>query len=162
MSSDNKINPNKVDITKGTNPKDKAKNNDNKSNNGNTNNTKKQARLCPGRDIYERMNFLYQAAALMAESVPVLSGTYGKLMKSVGKKAVLRIEPAIKRTLCVRCGVVLSPTSTANYTDYRHKKLSYVEVECKLCGFRKKFYSRKNYRIRLEDPESIVESMTFE
>lgn len=57
----------------------------------NNNNGKKQARLCPGRDTYERMNFLYQASALMADSVPALSGSYGKLMKSIGKKATLRM-----------------------------------------------------------------------
>lgn len=62
----------------------------NNNNNGNGN-AKKQARLCPGRDSYERMNFLYQASVLMAESAPALSGCYGKLMKAVGKKAVLRV-----------------------------------------------------------------------
>ncbi|XP_058455025.1 uncharacterized protein LOC131432639 isoform X2 [Malaya genurostris] len=144
-----------------------AKQQKDQSNNGNKNNNngnsgKKHARVCPGRDTYERMNFLYQASMLMAESVPALSGSYGKLMKSIGKKAVLRIEPAIKRTLCARCGVALNPASTANYSDFRHKKLSYLEVECKLCGFSKRFYNRKNHKIRLDDPESVLETMTFE
>ncbi|XP_058822200.1 uncharacterized protein LOC131683858 isoform X2 [Topomyia yanbarensis] len=141
--------------------KDKS-NNGNYKNNSNGNHGKKHARLCPGRDTYERMNFLYQASMLMSESMPALSGSYGKLVKSIGKKAVLRIEPAIKRTLCTRCGVALNPATTANYSDFRHKKLSYLEVECKLCGFTKRYYNNKNHKIRLDDPESVVETMVFE
>ncbi|KAL9698364.1 hypothetical protein quinque_001805 [Culex quinquefasciatus] len=140
------------------------KNNNNGKQNNNSNgngNAKKQARLCPGRDSYERMNFLYQASVLMAESAPALSGCYGKLMKAVGKKAVLRVEPAIKRTLCARCGVALSSSSTASYSDFRHKKLSYVEVRCKLCAFSKRYYENKKHRIRLDDPAAVVETMEF-
>ncbi|KAL1404736.1 hypothetical protein pipiens_005238 [Culex pipiens pipiens] len=128
----------------------------NNNNNGNGN-AKKQARLCPGRDSYERMNFLYQASVLMAESAPALSGCYGKLMKAVGKKG----NPAIKRTLCARCGVALSSSLTASYSDFRHKKLSYVEVRCKLCAFSKRFYDNKKHRIRLDDPAAVVETMEF-
>ncbi|XP_053693146.1 uncharacterized protein LOC128741383 [Sabethes cyaneus] len=136
--------------------------NNNRQTNGNGNHNKKHARLCPGRDIYERMNFLYQASMLMAESVPALSGSYGKLVKSIGKKAVLRIEPAVKRTLCTRCGVALCPIATADFRDFQHKKLSYLEVRCKQCGFEKRYYNNKNHSIRLDDPNSIVETVTFD
>uniref|UniRef100_A0A1Q3F4W0 Putative ribonuclease p protein component 4-like isoform x1 n=1 Tax=Culex tarsalis TaxID=7177 RepID=A0A1Q3F4W0_CULTA len=156
----------KPPTTKNKNKNDKQNNNNNgkqnnNNNNGNNGNAKKQARLCPGRDSYERMNFLYQASVLMADRVPALSGSYGKLMKSIGKKAVLRVEPAIKRTLCTRCGVALSSSSTASYSDFRHKKLSYVEVRCKLCEFSKRYYDNKKHRIRLDDPAAVVETMEF-
>ncbi|XP_055543400.1 uncharacterized protein LOC129728948 [Wyeomyia smithii] len=140
----------------------KLKTNPNNGNNNGKSQSKKQARLCPGRDTYERMNFLYQASMLMAESIPALSGSYGKLMKSIGKKAVLRIEPAIKRTLCTRCGVALYPAKTADFHDYQYKKLSYLDISCKLCGFEKRYYKKKNHKIRADDPECVVETITFE
>ncbi|XP_058062490.1 ribonuclease P protein subunit p21 [Anopheles bellator] len=126
-----------------------------------TNDKKKQAKLCAGRETYERMNFLYQAATLMSTSNPQLAAYYGKLTKSVGKKAVLRMEPAIKRTLCVRCGVHLNPGFTADIYDYRHKKLCYLQVDCKLCGFSKRFYNHKNHQLWLDNPQSIVERVEF-
>uniref|UniRef100_A0A182T9B8 Uncharacterized protein n=1 Tax=Anopheles maculatus TaxID=74869 RepID=A0A182T9B8_9DIPT len=107
------------------------------------------------------MNFLYQAAALMSETNPQLSATYGKLAKSIGKKAVLRMEPAIKRTLCVRCGVLLNPATTADIQDHRHKQLCYVQVNCKLCGYRKRFYNSKNHQLWLDNPSSLVERIEF-
>ncbi|XP_035900073.1 ribonuclease P protein subunit p21 [Anopheles stephensi] len=125
------------------------------------NDNKKAPQLCVGRESYERMNFLYQAAALMSETHPQLSATYGRLAKSIGKKAVLRMEPAIKRTLCVRCGVLLNPAITADIHDYRHKKLCYVQVNCKLCGYQKRFYNNKNHQLWLENPSSLVERIEF-
>nr|XP_019552961.2 ribonuclease P protein subunit p21-like [Aedes albopictus] len=128
----------------------------------NNNNGKKQARLCPGRDTYERMNFLYQASVLMADSVPVLSGSYGKLMKSIGKKATLRIEPAIKRTLCARCGVALMPAKTAEYREHSQGNLNFVEVACNVCDYRKRYRNWKGHKIHLDDPKSVVDTLTFE
>uniref|UniRef100_A0A2M3ZK02 Putative ribonuclease p protein subunit p21 n=1 Tax=Anopheles braziliensis TaxID=58242 RepID=A0A2M3ZK02_9DIPT len=122
---------------------------------------KKSAKLCAGRETYERMNFLYQAATTMSATHPQLAAYYGKLLKSVGKKAVLRMEPAIKRTLCVRCGVLLNPGTTANIQDYRHKKLCYLQVDCGLCGFSKRFYNTKNHRLWMDNPQSVVERMEF-
>ncbi|XP_058174004.1 uncharacterized protein LOC131288843 [Anopheles ziemanni] len=52
---------------------------------------KKQSKFCAGRETFERMNYLYQAAMLMSDKNPHLSAYYGKLTKSIGKKAVLRI-----------------------------------------------------------------------
>ncbi|XP_055608343.1 uncharacterized protein LOC129755741 isoform X3 [Uranotaenia lowii] len=150
------------------NAPNKPRNNKTNGNNGGSGNpnpssSKKNARLCPGRDVYERMNYLYQASVLMSElPVPALSGVYGKLMKSIGKKAVLRIEPAIKRTLCTRCGVALNPGSTATYSDHRKKNYCYIQAECKHCGYSKRFVNRKNHQIHLENPKSLLESLHFE
>uniref|UniRef100_A0A182KG61 Uncharacterized protein n=1 Tax=Anopheles christyi TaxID=43041 RepID=A0A182KG61_9DIPT len=108
------------------------------------------------------MNYLYQASALMSDTCPQLSAAYGKLAKSIGKKAVLRMEPAIKRTLCVRCGVLLNPVTTADIHDFRHKQLCYVQVTCKLCGYSKRFYNSKNHQLWLDNPSSVVERIEFE
>ncbi|XP_062556005.1 ribonuclease P protein subunit p21 isoform X2 [Armigeres subalbatus] len=128
----------------------------------NNSNGKKHMKLCPGRDIYERMNFLYQASMLMADTAPALSGNYGKLMKSIGKKATLRIEPAIKRTLCHRCGVALIPTNTAEYSDLRKENLCFVEVTCKVCNYRKRYRNWKGHKIHLEDSNFVIETLAFD
>lgn len=47
--------------------------------------------FCQGKDTFERMNFLYQAGTLMSSTNPTLSCYYGKLCRSVAKKAVLRM-----------------------------------------------------------------------
>lgn len=46
---------------------------------------------CQGKDIFQRMNFLYQASTLMVDKNKVLSCYYGNLLKSVAKKGVLRM-----------------------------------------------------------------------
>ncbi|XP_052891920.1 ribonuclease P protein subunit p21 [Anopheles moucheti] len=123
---------------------------------------KKSSKICVGRETLERMNFLYQAATLMSQTNPQLSASYGKLAKSIGKKAVIRMEPAIKRTLCVRCGVLLNPATTADVVDFRHKQLCYVQVNCKLCGYVKRFYNSKNHHLWLDNPSSLVEQIEFD
>lgn len=50
-----------------------------------------KGKFCQGKDTFERMNFLYQAATMMACKNDVLSCYYGYLCKSVAKKAVLRM-----------------------------------------------------------------------
>lgn len=44
-----------------------------------------------GKDVFQRMNFLYQASTLMAGRNNTLSCYYGNLLKAVAKKAVLRM-----------------------------------------------------------------------
>lgn len=51
----------------------------------------KSKKLCQGKDTFERMNFLYQAATEMAAKNATLSCYYGNLCKSISKKAVLRM-----------------------------------------------------------------------
>ncbi|TDG42047.1 hypothetical protein AWZ03_011531 [Drosophila navojoa] len=56
------------------------------------------------------MNFLYQASNLMAHSNNnTLAAYYGKLCRNVGTKALIKISPGVKRTLCRRCSLPLLP-----------------------------------------------------
>lgn len=48
-------------------------------------------RGCQNKEVLERMNFLYQAADLLAGKNDVLSCYYGNMCKSVAKKAVVRM-----------------------------------------------------------------------
>lgn len=50
-----------------------------------------KGKFCQGKETFERMNFLYQAATEMAGKNNVLSCYYGSLCKSVAKKSVLRM-----------------------------------------------------------------------
>ncbi|KAF9019242.1 Rpr2-domain-containing protein, partial [Hymenopellis radicata] len=86
------------------------------------------------RDIIQRLNFLYQASVYLntvAASVPTaapppqkkkwkkritadqLSRNYVSAMKVVGQKTTVKMDPAVKRTLCQGCHSVLIAGSTA-------------------------------------------------
>lgn len=50
-----------------------------------------KGKFCQGKETFERMNFLYQAATEMAGKNNVLSCYYGNLCKSIARKSVLRM-----------------------------------------------------------------------
>ncbi|XP_017104171.2 uncharacterized protein Rpp21 [Drosophila bipectinata] len=67
-------------------------------------------KLLAQQQVFSRMNFLFQAAHLMADQQqPKLAAYYGKLCRNVGTKAVMRMAPAVKRQLCRRCSQPLIP-----------------------------------------------------
>ncbi|KAH8419724.1 hypothetical protein KR009_001589 [Drosophila setifemur] len=67
-------------------------------------------KLSAQQDISSRMNFLFQAAHLMAESKETqLAAYYGRLCRNVGTKAMMHMAPALKRSLCRRCSLPLIP-----------------------------------------------------
>ena len=86
-----------------------------------------EPRLIQHREIYQRMNFLYQAATLMttittdtqpqtpsnSKNLASLGRFYVNTMKTIGTKQVLRIDPSIKRTICKRCDTILLPGVTS-------------------------------------------------
>ncbi|PKC60239.1 Rpr2-domain-containing protein [Rhizophagus irregularis] len=78
-----------------------------------------EPRLIQHREIYQRMNFLYQAATLMT-TITSLGRFYINTMKTIGTKQVLRIDPSIKRTICKRCETILLPGVTSK-----------VRIKCK-------------------------------
>ncbi|KAH8306881.1 hypothetical protein KR018_010418 [Drosophila ironensis] len=67
-------------------------------------------KLLSQRHAASRMNFLFQAAHLMAnQDQPKLGAFYGKLCRNVGTKALMQMAPAVKRSLCHRCALPLIP-----------------------------------------------------
>ncbi|KAH8325383.1 hypothetical protein KR067_004768 [Drosophila pandora] len=67
-------------------------------------------KLLAQQQVFSRMNFLFQAAHLMADrEQPKLAAYYGKLCRNVGTKAVMHMAPAVKRQLCRRCSLPLIP-----------------------------------------------------
>lgn len=51
----------------------------------------KKLKNIPNKDTFQRINFLAQAAELMADKNDVLSCYYGNLLKQIGKKSVLKM-----------------------------------------------------------------------
>lgn len=48
----------------------------------------KSKKLCQGKDVFERMNFLYQASTLLAAKNPVLAQHYGNQCKIISRKSL--------------------------------------------------------------------------
>ncbi|XP_017067659.1 ribonuclease P protein subunit p21 [Drosophila eugracilis] len=70
----------------------------------------KKKKLQTQRHVSSRMNFLFQASNLMAAGNQTkLAAHYGKLCRNVGTKALMRMAPAVKRSLCRLCFLPLIP-----------------------------------------------------
>lgn len=147
----------------------------------------KQNPVCQGKDTFERMNFLYQAGALMSPVNSTLSCYYGQLCRAVAKKAVLRMlvfihsyyihtyndriiktnssiqyrEPAIKRTICKRCGNVLIP-GTSSDIEISPNNPKLCEIKCRKCGCLRRFTMTGEYRSWLDDPQSIRDRLSID
>ncbi|XP_014093854.2 uncharacterized protein Rpp21 [Bactrocera oleae] len=135
---------------------------------------KKQQPAFQGKECFSRMNFLFQASMLMAGKNNTLSAYYGELCRSIAKKAVLKIDPNIKRQMCKRCSLALKPGITADlHAVTRRKRRQSLKnsdnvdentsmlLTCRQCGFRRQFIVNPNYNFWLDNEESVVESITL-
>lgn len=120
----------------------------------------KNAKLCHGKDIFERMNYLYQASYLMALKNRVAASCYGNIMVGCAKKSVLRIEPDIKRTICKCCQSPLVPGETAT-VRLVSKPVKAIKYTCLTCLSVKKYPTRKGRKLWSEHPESIVQTLSY-
>lgn len=98
------------------------------------------------RGNFSRINYLYQASHLLARTPAAsLSNYYLSQAKSVARKAVLRIDPSIKRTICKKCDELLFPGATAVVRLENQSKggkkpwADVLVVECLKCGMPKRF-----------------------
>lgn len=120
----------------------------------------KDVKLCQGKDIFERMNYLYQASHLIAPKNRVAASYYGHTMLGCAKKAVLRIEPDIKRMVCKQCQSPLIPGETAR-VRLSSKKVKGVRWTCLVCLNSKKYPTKKGYKLWIDQPEAIVEVLHY-
>lgn len=113
-----------------------------------------------GKEAFSRMNFLYQASSfcssLSSAQGQTLSAYYGSVFRNVAKKACVRAEPELKRTLCKGCNAVLVPGKNAR-VRLKKKPTSRLIVTCLSCATLKRFGVRKDYKIWLEKDDSVVE-----
>lgn len=115
-----------------------------------------------GKEVFARMNFLYQAAnhtlKIPSQHSMDLAVYYGSLLRNIGKKATQRLDPEIKRTLCKGCNLLLTPGETAK-VRLKKKPSSCVIWTCLRCLTIKRFVVSKNYEIWAKKKEAFVETV---
>nr|CAD7407253.1 unnamed protein product [Timema cristinae] len=116
-----------------------------------------------GKESFQRMNFLYQAEHMMVKCPDKLNlaTSLGDVMVAISKKAVLRLEPSMKRTLCKGCRSLLIPGITAT-VRLRKKPAGCVVWSCLRCQTVKRFLTNRGHQIWAEKPEAIVQVLTCE
>ncbi|XP_022219174.1 ribonuclease P protein subunit p21 [Drosophila obscura] len=120
------------------------------------NNKKK---LFAQRLVCSRMNFLYQAAHLMAEgSHNTLGAYYGKLCRNVGTKSMMHMAPAMKRALCKRCSLPLIPGVNTSLTVPQAKE---QRAEPK-AGKKKRHRRQRSKKRAVEKTESQPKESTVD
>ncbi|KAJ7647007.1 RNAse P Rpr2/Rpp21/SNM1 subunit domain-containing protein [Roridomyces roridus] len=108
------------------------------------------------KDIIQRLNFMYQASVYLGSVLPVpppattspkrkkkarkmdvhdLSKSYVHSMKVVANKTMVKMDPAVKRTLCAGCNIVLVPGSTASVRVKSSKSHGHIMLyHCNSCN----------------------------
>ncbi|XP_076228115.1 ribonuclease P protein subunit Rpp21 isoform X1 [Nomia melanderi] len=117
-------------------------------------------KLCQGKDIFERMNYLYQASHLMALKNRVAASCYGNMMVGCAKKSVLRIESDIKKTICKCCQSPLIPGETAK-VRLMSKPVKGVKWTCLICLSVKRYPTKKGYKLWTEQENSVVQIYNY-
>ncbi|XP_032665414.1 ribonuclease P protein subunit rpr2 isoform X1 [Odontomachus brunneus] len=117
-------------------------------------------KFCQSKDILERMNYLYQASHLMALKNKVISSYYGNMIVGCARKAVLRMEPDLKRILCKCCQTPLIPGETAR-VRLTSKPVKGIKWTCLTCMNIKRFPTKKGHKLWLDDPQAIIEILDY-
>ncbi|XP_058805755.1 ribonuclease P protein subunit p21 isoform X2 [Phymastichus coffea] len=117
-------------------------------------------KLCQGKDVFERMNYLHQASLLVSSKNTALASYYGSVMISCAKKAVLRVEHHLKRSICKTCQSPLTPGETAK-VRLLSKKKKIIKTTCSICNRSKRIPINKKHNLWWDQPEAIVETFDY-
>ncbi|XP_055323747.1 uncharacterized protein LOC129578740 [Sitodiplosis mosellana] len=119
----------------------------------------KSKKLCQGKDTFERMNFLYQAASQIIPKSKALSCYYGAQCKLISKKSLQRMEPEMKRTICKQCGLMLRPGVSAELSiqDEHRDDVNSCLIKCNKCNATKRYVVNPKYNGWLDAQESVAE-----
>jgi len=90
----------------------------------------------------------------------VAASYFGNNMVTCAKKAVLRMEPNLKRSICKCCQSPLIPGETAR-VRLVSKPVKGVKWTCLTCMNTKRYPTKEGYKLWLDQPESIVEILDF-
>ncbi|KAF5348648.1 hypothetical protein D9758_006762 [Tetrapyrgos nigripes] len=134
----------------------------------------------PNRDIMQRLNFLYQASVYLNSvdtsspqptdteqswsrrkpnaRVGDISRNYIDMMKVVGTKTTVKMDPSVKRTLCKGCSSVLVPGTTATIRTKKSSSHGHaVTYTCMICN-----ESRRLPAPPLSDAEETMPEATMD
>lgn len=131
---------------------------------------KKQGKQAPKNvphiDNYARISYLYQSSMQFAagSKYNVLSRALARNVDLISKKAVTKLSPSIKRTICKKCQTLLIPgvseTIKVENESRENKPHSDILVHtCHTCGRKKRFPIGKNRQYVLfseKDDEEIT------
>lgn len=116
------------------------------------------------QEAFQRMNFLYQGCETMMKQCPPkpdIAAFYANLMANISKKAVLRMEPKIKRTLCKGCFSLMIPGVNAR-VRLRKKSSQRLVWTCLRCNTVKRYNTMEDHQLWCENPQSVGEVMTLD
>ncbi|KAK9767466.1 hypothetical protein K7432_002731 [Basidiobolus ranarum] len=117
------------------------------------------------REVYQRMNFLYQASMMMTAATAGSSDNsdlgnlgrfYASHMKEIGKRVVLRMDPKVKRSICRHCDIPLIPSITSN-TTIQNKPETSVMVRCRKCQYRRRYLAKSEHKLFGDRAENILD-----
>ncbi|KNC48404.1 ribonuclease P protein subunit p21 [Thecamonas trahens ATCC 50062] len=80
--------------------------------------------------VYERINYLVQAAVAVVELSPDLARHYVGNIRELARRLVLRLDRSISRQLCKGCDIILVPHISAKVRI----KAKLVTTTCLSCG----------------------------
>lgn len=110
----------------------------------------------PYKEVFQRINFLYQAAYLtltLNQNNIGLVRFYISTLKAIAKRQVLRLDPHLRRTLCKRCYSLLVPGVSATVRCQKNRE-KHTVVTCLDCGLVKRFLWRPNHQLWQDNPAS--------
>ncbi|XP_057341478.1 ribonuclease P protein subunit p21 [Microplitis mediator] len=115
---------------------------------------KKNTNHCEKKEILERMNYLYQASKYLSKYDNITASCFGNAMISCSRKAVLRIDTDVKRTICKCCQTPLIPGETSRVRLIT-KPIKAIRSTCLICHTSKRIPTKPGYKLWTEDPNSV-------
>ncbi|KAK6205033.1 RNAse P Rpr2/Rpp21/SNM1 subunit domain-containing protein [Scheffersomyces amazonensis] len=121
----------------------------------------------PQKDHYSRISYLLNATNHFTSSSKynILSRGYARNLDLVAKKTVIKLTPALKRSLCKKCNTFLIPglTLTVFIENESKSKASHNDVlvhQCLYCHSKKRFPigSNRDYVVFSERDDVKVSS----
>lgn len=96
----------------------------------------------------------------MALKNRIMASYFGNNMLACARKAVVRMEPNLKRTICKCCQSPLIPGETAR-VRLVSKPVKSVKWTCLTCMNSKRYPMKKGYKLWLDQSESTVQTLDF-
>lgn len=125
----------------------------------------------PVSENQERINYLVQVSKVLATMPPseykenshknhecadqALASQTGALAAAIGRRCVMRLSPALKRSLCKGCGVALVYGVNAR-VRHRSRRQKHLVVTCLACRTIKRFVNDPKHKLWCEQEEAIL------